>query len=164
MRALSRNESANALGSVPHLHHQSSLDFVDPPVENNLAPILIWETDDIIIARHTCRCLGKDLGCSDSQIAVLTTAISELARNIILYANRGEISISETLLNHSKAIAITARDEGPGIADIDAALAGGYSTSGGLGLGLSGLNQIADDFEVNSHTAGTCVKAVFILD
>lgn len=126
-------------------------------------PMLIRETDDIVIARHVGRCLGKSLGCSDSKIALLTTAISELARNIILYAEKGEISVSEIRVGPSNAILIIANDNGPGIADVNCALTGGYSTSGGLGLGLSGLHQIADRFEIESrYGEGTCVKVIIL--
>jgi len=114
----------------------------------------ISSTEDVIIARQQGRALAGQLRFSPSDATLIAAAISELARNIVKYAGTGEI------LLHSDTqgmLMIIARDEGPGIPDPDAALRPGYSTSGGLGLGLPGVRRIADVFEIVSNSHGTTV-------
>lgn len=105
---------------------------------------------DLVAARREGRVLAEQLGLSSSEATLVATAISELARNIVSYAGRGEIHIS--LVNNAarNGITVIARDEGPGIADIELAVREGYSTSGGLGLGLPGVRRIMDEFEIAS--------------
>jgi serine/threonine-protein kinase RsbT len=83
-------------------------------------------------------------------MAVVATAISELARNIVRYAVRGEIILRLVQNNGKRGIEVVAADDGPGIADIGLAMQDGYSTSGGLGLGLPGTRRLMDDFEITS--------------
>ncbi|MBB3047841.1 serine/threonine-protein kinase RsbT [Litorivivens lipolytica] len=164
MRALRISEADRSVSNVASLNHRATFDLPYSSVKSDPIAILVWETDDIVIARQAGRRLGSKLGCSDSKIALITTAISELARNMILYAGQGELSVSSSFLGNSKAVLITAQDDGPGIDDLDSALAGGYSTSGGIGLGLSGLSRISDKFEIYSDANGTCVKVTFRAD
>lgn len=83
-------------------------------------------------------------------MAVVATAISELARNIVRYAVRGEITLRLVQNNGKKGIEVVASDDGPGIPDVGLAMQDGYSTSGGLGLGLPGTRRLMDDFEITS--------------
>lgn len=118
------------------------------------------ETDtDLVAARHAGRMLAESAGFTSSELTLIATAISELARNIIEYATFGEIAL-EIVENRSKrGIRILARDSGPGIADTEKAVRGGYSTSGGLGLGLVGVKHIMDEFDLQSSVgAGTQVS------
>jgi len=122
----------------------------------------VWiESDvDIVTARHEGRTLASELGFSAAELAFIATAISELARNIVLYARRGEIRISLIQDGRRRGIQVIAADEGPGIPNIKKALNGGYSTSGGLGLGLPGVRRLMDETEVTSAAGkGTTVRA-----
>lgn len=114
---------------------------------------------DIVKARQTGREAAAQAGLSLTDMSLVATAISELARNILRYAKQGEIVIS----SHSKSsgapgIEVVARDEGPGIRNVDHALEVGFSTSGGLGLGLPGVRRLMDEFEIRTEPgAGTTV-------
>jgi serine/threonine-protein kinase RsbT len=105
---------------------------------------------DIVLARQAGRRLASSLNFSPSDLTVIAAAISELARNIIVYAGRGEVQVSLVEKNGRRGVAVVARDDGPGIADIDLALTDGYSTSGSLGLGLPGAKRLMDDFEIDT--------------
>ncbi len=114
--------------------------------------------EDIVKARQVGRLLAQELGLSTSRSTLVTTVISELARNIVLYADVGEIILSRIDKGSLEGIQIIAADHGPGIANVQHALMGGVSTSGGLGLGLTGVKQLADEFEVTSSPGiGTTV-------
>ena len=119
------------------------------PVENDI---------DIVAARQKGRALATRLGFSSSDATIVATAISELARNIVLYAKRGEIGIAPAANGEYSGLVITACDEGDGIADIRQALQDGYSTSGRLGVGLPGVKRLMDEFEIVSTVGkGTTV-------
>jgi serine/threonine-protein kinase RsbT len=105
---------------------------------------------DIVSARQKGRALATRLGFSSSDATIAATAISELARNIILYAKRGEIILMPLERGHQVGLIITATDEGEGIADIRQAMQDGYSTSGRLGVGLPGVKRLMDEFEIAS--------------
>jgi serine/threonine-protein kinase RsbT len=114
------------------------------------ATVRITRAEDILEARQQVRLLAQSMGLSSSRITLLCTAVSELARNIVLYARSGELVISRVQLGAVNGMEIRARDKGPGIESLETVLAGGYSTSGGLGMGLSGLKRAMDEFEINS--------------
>ena len=116
---------------------------------------------DVVSARRQGRILAEQLGFSASEATLVATAISELARNIVLYAGVGEIEIGRIDGGSRSGVAIVARDQGPGIVDIKLAINQGYSTSGGLGLGLPGVRRIMDEFEIDSEPGmGTTVRVV----
>jgi serine/threonine-protein kinase RsbT len=113
---------------------------------------------DIVTARQEGRDLAERMGCSSIESTMIATAISEIARNIMSHAGRGEIAISAVAIDGRKAIEVIARDEGPGIADIERAMQDGFSTGAGLGLGLPGAGRLMDHFEVRSEPGvGTTV-------
>ena len=115
---------------------------------------------DIVIARQKGRELANHLGFGSSDLAIIATAISELARNIVLYASRGEVILKSTQENDTSGIIVVAADQGSGIADVAAAMHDGYSTSGSLGLGLPGVRRLMDEFEIVSKVGcGTTVTA-----
>jgi serine/threonine-protein kinase RsbT len=115
---------------------------------------------DIVVARQKGRVLASRLGFSSSDLTLIATAISELARNILQYAGMGEIVVTHVVGAPRPGLVIIARDKGPGITDLRKALQEGYSTSGGLGLGLPGVRRLMDEFEVASEMGqGTTVTA-----
>ena len=115
---------------------------------------------DIVSARMRGRTLALQLGFRSTDATLIATAISELARNILLYAKRGELSLGIVENNGYQGITVVARDNGPGIHDVERAMEIGYSTSGSLGLGLPGVKRLMDEFEIVSTAGGgTTVKA-----
>jgi len=120
--------------------------------------VLINADGDLVRAREQGRVLAGQLGFQHSDLTLVATAISELARNILRYARRGEIVLRRAEDGGVPGIVIIARDEGPGIPDLNRAMEPGYSTAGGLGLGLPGVRRIMDEFEIVSEVGhGTVV-------
>jgi serine/threonine-protein kinase RsbT len=115
---------------------------------------------DLVVARRKGRALAEESGFSASEATLIATAISELARNIVSYAGKGEIVLGVVNGAERYGISIVARDGGPGIADVSLALREGFSTSGGLGLGLPGVRRIMDEFHIASDGKGTTVTVV----
>jgi serine/threonine-protein kinase RsbT len=114
---------------------------------------------DIVPARASGRALAAELGFSRTDATLVAAAISELARNIVVHAGRGEIALGRAYDDARNGVAIIARDQGPGIPDINAALRQGYGTKGGLGLGLPGVRRIMDEFEIETAPGrGTTVR------
>jgi serine/threonine-protein kinase RsbT len=114
---------------------------------------------DIVKARQAGRRLAEDVGFVFTELALIATAISELARNIVRYAKSGEIVIRPITNSARRGIQIVAEDHGPGIRDVEQALQIGFSTAGGLGLGLPGVRRLMDDFDIQSKLGqGTTVR------
>jgi len=105
---------------------------------------------DLIAARKQGRLMAEELGLSPTDATLVATAISELARNIVHYAEKGEILIRLVKNGHRHGVSVEARDEGPGMVDTRLAMQEGYSSSGGLGLGLPGVRRIMDEFDISS--------------
>jgi len=113
---------------------------------------------DVVAARQKGRELASQCGFPSTDLAVVATAISELARNIVLYAKGGEVLLTPVESRDNYGLVITARDEGEGIADVRQAMQDGYSTSGRLGVGLPGVKRLMDEFEIVSEAGkGTTV-------
>ncbi|HEX4352021.1 MAG TPA: anti-sigma regulatory factor [Polyangiales bacterium] len=112
--------------------------------------IPITHESDIVAARRAGRELASQIGFTGTDLTLIATAISEVARNIVSYAKRGEVVLGAAERQGIRGISIVARDEGPGIADINLALQDGYSTAKSLGLGLPGARRLMDDFEIDS--------------
>jgi serine/threonine-protein kinase RsbT len=106
---------------------------------------------DIVLARQQGRTMAGSIGFGATDATLIATAISELARNIVMYAQKGEVMIRNVETAHSRGILIVARDDGPGIRSIQDVLRDGYSTSGGLGLGLPGVRRLMDEFAIESE-------------
>lgn len=122
--------------------------------------VTILSDGDIVTARRKGRMLAEHLNFSSTDQVLITTAISELARNILLYARGGHIRV--VLLNNQerKGILVIAADRGPGIPDVERAMQPGYSTSSSLGLGLPGVKRLMDEMTVESDVGvGTTVTA-----
>jgi serine/threonine-protein kinase RsbT len=113
---------------------------------------------DIVTARQKGRELAAQIGFTTTDLAIIATAISELARNIVSYARTGEVVITVVQQSIQHGIMIVAKDRGPGIPDIEQAMKDGYSTAKGLGLGLPGTKRLMDEFEIVSTVGkGTTV-------
>jgi RNA polymerase sigma factor (sigma-70 family) len=112
---------------------------------------------DIVRARQSARQLAAQLEFSRTDLTLIATAVSEIARNIVRFAGQGQMFIE--LLDQPRAgVRIVAHDAGPGIADVELALSEGYSTYGGLGLGLPGARRLMDEFTLRSAVGeGTTV-------
>ena len=129
-----------------------------PSVEGVQTSIPIASDLDIVRARQTGRTAASTLGFSSTDLTLIATAISELARNIVMYAKRGEIIVRLLRSSDKQGIMVIARDCGPGIADVQQTLQDGYSTSRSLGLGLPGVRRLMDEFEIESKVGqGTVV-------
>ncbi len=116
---------------------------------------------DIVGARQYGRDIAKQIGFGSVDQARIATSISELARNVYLYAENGRICFNVVEEMGRKGIEITAIDEGPGIKDIGKVMQDGYSTSGGLGAGLPGVKRLMDFFDLESeYGKGTTVKII----
>jgi serine/threonine-protein kinase RsbT len=119
--------------------------------------IAIHTDADIVAARQAARQLASRLGFSSTDLTVLATAVSEVARNIVRFAGAGEVVV-ELIDGPRQGVQIVARDAGPGILDVGLALADGFSTYDGLGLGLPGARRLMDEFAVASEPGrGTTV-------
>ena len=115
---------------------------------------------DIVTARRRGRLLAERSGFSTTDQVLITTAISELARNILLYAKGGRIVLRQAVNHEVHGVTVIASDNGPGIADVDRAMEPGYSTSSSLGLGLPGVKRLMDEMSVETKVGvGTTVTA-----
>jgi serine/threonine-protein kinase RsbT len=124
--------------------------------------IAIESDADVVTARQRARQLAIGLDMPSTDQTLLATAISEVARNITAYAQRGEVLL-ELVRDGAgrRGIRVVARDEGPGIADLERALTDGYTTGGGLGLGLPGARRLVDEFAIETAPGmGTTVTLV----
>jgi RNA polymerase sigma factor (sigma-70 family) len=113
---------------------------------------------DVVTARQKGRETAARAGFSATELTLVATAISEIARNIVKFARRGELTIALVTDDGRSGVTIVARDSGPGIPDVGRALRDGYSTYRGLGLGLGGARRLMDEFEIVSEVGvGTTV-------
>jgi len=124
--------------------------------------IAIESDADVVTARQRARALAVGLDMPSTDQTLLATAISEVARNITAYAVRGEVLLELVRDGEGRrGIRVVARDEGPGIADLERALTDGYTTGGGLGLGLPGARRLVDEFKIETAPGvGTTVTLV----
>ena len=124
----------------------------------NEARVPISSAADIVAARQKGRAMAMQLGFDGSDLTVIATAISEVARNIVDHAKRGELIVSRLQEGSREGIVIVARDDGPGIQNVSQAMQYGYSTRKGLGVGLPGAKWLMDEFEIDSKVGkGTIV-------
>lgn len=127
---------------------------------NNRSSVEIFTEWDIVAARQLGRNEAKNSGFGTVDQARITTAISELARNIYLYAGKGKIEIERLSTDGMKGMTVIASDEVPGIPDLRRVMEDGFSTSGGLGAGMPGVKRLMDDFKVESEVGkGTTITA-----
>jgi len=113
----------------------------------------IQSSADIVTARQRGRALALELGFNGADVTLIAAAISEVARNIVDHAKKGEVvmsGINSSMNGGKKGIQIIARDQGPGIRDVVQAMQYGYSTRKGLGVGLPGAKWLMDEFDIAS--------------
>jgi serine/threonine-protein kinase RsbT len=132
---------------------------VPPDPEERIA---IESDNDVVTARQRARELAAMVDLTSTDQTLLATAISEVARNITTYATRGEVLLSIVRDNGGReGIRVVARDRGPGIANLDLAMQDGYTSGGGLGLGLPGARRLVDEFDIETAPSeGTTVTLV----
>lgn len=134
------------------------------PVRHDEIHVAISTDPDIVAARQAARELAVRAGFAGTDLTMLATAVSEVARNIVRFASSGEVSI-ELLEGRRTGIRVVARDTGPGIRDVDRALEDGFSTYNGLGLGLPGSRRLMDEFSIESQPGtGTTVTMTKWID
>jgi RNA polymerase sigma factor (sigma-70 family) len=127
--------------------------------------VAVARNADVVLARQEGRKIAARAGFTATELAVIATAISEIARNIVKFAKRGEVVVSVVTENERTGVTVVARDVGPGIPDLERALQDGYSTYGGLGLGLPGAKRLMDEFEIMSEVGkGTTVTMTKWMD
>ena len=124
--------------------------------------IAIESDNDVVTARQRARELAARVELTSTDQTLLATAISEVARNITTYAKRGEVLLSIVRDNGGReGIRVVARDSGPGIENVDLAMQDGYTSGGGLGLGLPGARRLVDEFDIETAPSpGTTVTLV----
>jgi serine/threonine-protein kinase RsbT len=124
--------------------------------------IAIESDADVVTARQRARALAVGLDMPSTDQTLLATAISEIARNITTYAVRGEVLIDVVRDDSGRrGVRVVARDDGPGIEDLERALTDGYTTGGGLGLGLPGARRLVDEFQIKTAPGeGTTVTLI----
>jgi RNA polymerase sigma factor (sigma-70 family) len=127
------------------------------PVRDDELRVNVTGDSDIVASRQAAREIAVRAGFTGTELTLLATAVSEVARNIVRFADHGTITV-ELLQEPRPGIRVVARDTGPGIADVERAMADGYSTDEGLGLGLPGARRLVDEFDIASEPGrGTTV-------
>jgi serine/threonine-protein kinase RsbT len=127
----------------------------------NTEQIAITSDATVMTARQKGREMALSVGIKGSDLTLLATAISEIARNIVQYAGRGEIEFRSVTRGGKRGLQVIARDSGPGITDITQAMRDGFTTSKGMGLGLPGARRLMDDFEIFSEVGkGTTISMI----
>lgn len=126
---------------------KSASPFVE---EREWATIPIHAYVDVVIARIKTRLAARTAGFVHSDIETVAIAVSEIAQNIVDHADAGEVRLIVRWVGNSSALIVIARDHGPGIRDVEEAMRDGYSTTGGLGFGMSSAKRLMDRFLVES--------------
>ena len=128
------------------------------PMRSETLPVR--ETSDILLVRQVVRECATELGFSVLDRTKLLTAASELGRNTLIHGGGGTMLLETFMKNDRRGLRLTFEDKGPGIADIEQAMTDGFTTRGGMGLGLGGSKRLVDEFEVVSRVGeGTRVTA-----
>ncbi|OGW33988.1 MAG: anti-sigma regulatory factor [Nitrospirae bacterium GWC2_56_14] len=118
----------------------------------------ITSDEDVIMARQKVRAIAQQLGFSMLDQTRVVTAVSELGRNIVVHAGKGDMNVFRAEEGERSGISIIFSDNGPGITDVDQALTDGYSSVGSMGLGLKGASRLVDRFDIDSNPgAGTTI-------
>lgn len=119
-------------------------------MRSNAERVSLNGSEDIVSVRQAVRARAVELGLSLVDQTKIVTAASEIARNTVMYGGGGWVELELLDSGGRKGIQIVFEDEGPGIADINKAMQDGYTTGGGLGLGLGGAKRLVNDFEISS--------------
>lgn len=171
LRAVSANDRRRqeALDTAGHLlgcdvcaHLAAALREARPAAaddeRDDEARITVERDADVVVARQRAREVAVLAGFGQTDLTLVATAVSEVARNIVKFAHRGEVLVQHVTEGGHEGVRVVARDAGPGIPDVQAALRDGFSTYAGLGLGLPGARRLMDEFDiVSEHGSGTTV-------
>lgn len=149
---LSGTERAQALRELSDLCERNA------PRSQAPSRMIINSEADISTVRNEARRMCELAGTTSFTLQKVTTIVSELARNIVSYANRGELEIT-LQQGRDRRISITASDQGPGIPNLDLIMSGRYRSKTGLGRGLLGTKRLADQFDIATGSSGTTIKA-----
>ena len=106
---------------------------------------------DVVLARQTARKLATECGMRLIDLTKMVTAVSELARNTMVYGGGGDMDWQILDEDHKVGLRLTVRDEGPGIADIKLAMTDGWTSGSGMGLGLTGAKRLVEEFELDTE-------------
>lgn len=120
--------------------------------------IVVASEQDLSEVRIQARQICQEMGATALTRQKAVTLVSELARNIVLYAGEGQIALAPSLTPR-KRLVVRATDNGPGIPNLQAILAGDYRSKTGLGMGLRGCKRLADRFEIDTGSSGTRIEA-----
>jgi serine/threonine-protein kinase RsbT len=121
------------------------------PIDDMKVRVLVRDDTDVVVVRRMTRELALQEGFSETSIEALATATTEIARNIVCHAMTGEVLLGVTTQSGKRGVVVIARDDGPGISDLDRAMEDGYSSGDGLGLGLPSARRLVDEFELVSQ-------------
>jgi len=133
------------------------MNAIDSYLDGGPAIPIVRDTD-VVTARLAARALASRVGFAGTDLVLIASAVSEVARNIVAYAGPGEVVLSVVQSRSRLGLQVIARDQGPGIADLSRALEKGFSTSRSLGLGLTGSKRFMDEFSLESTLgSGTTV-------
>jgi serine/threonine-protein kinase RsbT len=119
--------------------------------------VAITSDEDLVNARAQARAMAERIGFPRPDPTLIATAISEIARNIVVHAGQGEIVLRSIEDTNRYGLVVIATDAGSGIRDVEAALRDDYRSRGGLGLGIPGARRLMDDFRIDSDADGTTV-------
>ena len=126
------------------------------PLRSETIPVR--KESDILLVRQIVRTCAAELGFGVLAQTKLLTAASELGRNTVIHGEGGKMLLETVERNGRRGLQLTFEDRGPGIADLGQAMADGFTTKRGLGLGLGGSRRLVDEFEIVSREGeGTCV-------
>jgi serine/threonine-protein kinase RsbT len=117
-------------------------------LRDDVTTVCVVSEADIATARQIGRNVAEHVGFSATDATLIATAISEIARNMLTYADGGEVRIAPLDEPSRAGVEVVAVDHGPGIADLPRAMEDGYSTGNGLGLGLPGARRLVDEFDI----------------
>jgi RNA polymerase sigma factor (sigma-70 family) len=120
------------------------------PAEEGVVRVPVSRDADVVLARQKAREVANEIGFSPTDMTLIATAVSEVTRNIVKFAQRGEVALTAVSHERRRGIQVVARDVGPGIEDLEEAMRDGFSTYHGFGLGLPGAKRLMDHFELDS--------------
>lgn len=118
---------------------------------NGTRELRVTSQEDVVVVRQAVRAAAVEIGLTLVDQTKIVTAASELARNTVVHGGGGKALIELLTERTRRGVRLTFEDQGPGIADIDQAMRDGYTSGGGLGLGLGGAKRLSNEFQIDSH-------------
>lgn len=135
--------------------------MITAPVVSKEACFPLLSDIDVVAARHSVRDWARGLGLTVIDLTKVVTAVSELARNAVVHGGGGVMCLQIVQQTDRQGLRVTFKDRGPGIPEIGRAMRDGYSTRGGMGIGLPGAKRLVNEFDLTSTPSdGTCVTII----